>query len=164
MRKNQDQTAGRLPQTEDRVAGEWMPTYMRSVLRRLRGEESGQSLVEYSLLIGFLTLSSAAIMAQSGGSVSGVWTTAQSVLGVGATTSASGLGTAGGGTGGDTGGSGGGTGGGLGRYGGGSRGAGGRGYGGGSGGYGGGYGGYGGGSGGYGGGYGGYGGGYGGPR
>jgi Flp pilus assembly pilin Flp len=44
------------------------------VLRRLLTCEQGQDLVEYSLLIAFVTFSSTALMINSGVSVSTVWT------------------------------------------------------------------------------------------
>jgi len=50
------------------------------VLARLWRSESGQDVVEYVLLVGFVVLSSAGLMLQSGGSLSKVWTAANSAL------------------------------------------------------------------------------------
>jgi Flp pilus assembly pilin Flp len=44
------------------------------ILRRLWTGEIAQDLVEYSLLIAFLVLGTAALMYSSGGSVSKIWT------------------------------------------------------------------------------------------
>ena len=43
-------------------------------------EESGQDLVEYSLLLGFLALGSLALLSTAGGSVKTIWTTVSSNL------------------------------------------------------------------------------------
>jgi Flp pilus assembly pilin Flp len=51
-------------------------------------DEQGQDLVEYTLLLAFVCLSSAALFISAGGSVGGVWTSANSELGA-ANTSAS---------------------------------------------------------------------------
>ncbi len=49
---------------------------MRSFLR----DESGQDLVEYTLLLAFVALASAALFIAAGGSISTIWTTANNVL------------------------------------------------------------------------------------
>jgi Flp pilus assembly pilin Flp len=53
---------------------------MKSFLR----DEEGQDLIEYSLLIAFVALASAALFIGSGQSVKGVWTVANSQLAKGA--------------------------------------------------------------------------------
>lgn len=42
--------------------------------------ESGQDLIEYTLLLAFVALASAALFLGSGGSVKGIWTVANSTL------------------------------------------------------------------------------------
>jgi len=43
-------------------------------------EENGQDLIEYTLLLAFVALASAAIFIGAGGSISGIWGTANSSL------------------------------------------------------------------------------------
>jgi len=45
----------------------------------LRGE-SGQDLIEYTLLLAFVALASAALFIGAGGSVQGIWTTTNDQL------------------------------------------------------------------------------------
>jgi len=45
----------------------------------LRGE-SGQDLIEYTLLLAFVALASAALFIGAGGSVQGIWTTTNGQL------------------------------------------------------------------------------------
>ena len=42
-------------------------------LRALALSEDGQDVVEYTLLLAFLGLTSAALFSESGGSISGIW-------------------------------------------------------------------------------------------
>ena len=58
-------------------------------IRNFWNDESGQSLIEYTLLLAFVTLASAALFMGAGGSVSGIWTTNNSQL-IAANSSASG--------------------------------------------------------------------------
>jgi Flp pilus assembly pilin Flp len=51
-------------------------------------EEQGQDLIEYTLLLAFVALASAALFIGAGGSVAGIWSTTNSQLAV-ANTSAS---------------------------------------------------------------------------
>ena len=51
-------------------------------------DEQGQDLVEYTLLLAFVALASAALFINAGGSINGIWTTANSRL-VAANTAAS---------------------------------------------------------------------------
>jgi len=43
-------------------------------------DEQGQDLIEYTLLLAFVCLASAALFIGAGGSVSGIWTSANSDL------------------------------------------------------------------------------------
>jgi Flp pilus assembly pilin Flp len=52
-------------------------------------DESGQDLIEYTLLMAFVALSSAALFIGAGKSVSKIWSTSNSTLSVAATTAAS---------------------------------------------------------------------------
>jgi Flp pilus assembly pilin Flp len=51
-------------------------------------DEQGQDLIEYTLLLAFVCLASAALFISAGGSVAGIWTSANSDLAT-ANTSAS---------------------------------------------------------------------------
>jgi Flp pilus assembly pilin Flp len=51
-------------------------------------DEQAQDLIEYTLLVAFVCLATAALFVNSGGSLSGIWITANSRLGA-ANTSAS---------------------------------------------------------------------------
>jgi Flp pilus assembly pilin Flp len=42
--------------------------------------EQGQDVVEYTLLLAFVALASAALFINAGGSVNGIWTTANGIL------------------------------------------------------------------------------------
>ncbi len=48
--------------------------------KRFWNEEDGQDLVEYTLLLAFVALASAALFIGAGGSVSTIWTAANSRL------------------------------------------------------------------------------------
>jgi len=61
---------------------------MKAMFRRFLKDEQGQDLIEYTLLLSFVCLATAALFVSSGGSLSGIWTAANSQLGV-ANTSAS---------------------------------------------------------------------------
>ena len=49
-------------------------------LRSLWNDESGQDLIEYTLLIAFVALASAALFLGTQGSISAIWTTTNSNL------------------------------------------------------------------------------------
>jgi len=49
-------------------------------LRNLWNEEQGQDLIEYTLLMAFVALASAALFIGAGGSVKGIWSTSNSQL------------------------------------------------------------------------------------
>lgn len=59
-----------------------------ATLNRFVRDEQAQDLIEYTLLPGFVCLTSAALFLSAGGSVSGIWTSANSDL-ANANTSAS---------------------------------------------------------------------------
>jgi len=61
---------------------------MTSLLHSFLQDENGQDLIEYTLLLAFVCLASAALFISAGGSVSGIWTSANTQLGA-ANTSAS---------------------------------------------------------------------------
>jgi len=58
------------------------------MLKRFLKEEQGQDLIEYTLLLAFVCMATAALFISSGGSLSGIWTAANSQLSA-ANTSAS---------------------------------------------------------------------------
>lgn len=61
---------------------------MTSLVRSFLNDEQGQDLIEYTLLLAFVCLASAALFISAGGSVSGIWSATNSQLAV-ANTSAS---------------------------------------------------------------------------
>ncbi len=61
---------------------------MKSLLKRFLKGDEGQDIVEYTLLLAFVALASAALFITAGGSISGVWTIANTKL-ADASTSAS---------------------------------------------------------------------------
>jgi Flp pilus assembly pilin Flp len=52
-------------------------------------DEDGQDLIEYTLLLAFVALASAAIFIGAGGSISGIWGSANTQLGNAANAAAS---------------------------------------------------------------------------
>lgn len=52
---------------------------MRMIMRFLH-DEQGQDLIEYTLLLAFVCLASAALFISAGGSIGGIWTTANTDL------------------------------------------------------------------------------------
>jgi len=58
------------------------------MLKKFLKDEQAQDLIEYTLLVAFVCLATAALFVSSGGSLSGIWITANSQLGA-ANTSAS---------------------------------------------------------------------------
>jgi Flp pilus assembly pilin Flp len=58
------------------------------MLKRFLQEQQGQDLIEYTLLLSFVCLATAALFVNSGGSLSGIWSTSNSRLAA-ANTSAS---------------------------------------------------------------------------
>ncbi len=57
-----------------------IPNTVLSAVAAFGKEEDGQDLVEYSLLLSFLALSSTALLAGIGTTLKGVWTTINSNL------------------------------------------------------------------------------------
>ena len=53
-----------------------------TLLKNFLREESGQDLIEYTLLLAFVALASAALFIGAGGSVAGIWSVANSRLSV----------------------------------------------------------------------------------
>ena len=61
---------------------------LRKTLFGFLGDEQGQDLIEYTLLLSFVCLGTAALFVSSGGSLTGIWTSANTRLAA-ANTSAS---------------------------------------------------------------------------
>ena len=61
---------------------------MKTLLHNFIRDEQGQDLIEYTLILAFVCLASAALFISAGGSVAGIWTATNSRLTV-ANTSAS---------------------------------------------------------------------------
>ena len=57
---------------------------MRFINRFLK-DEQGQDLIEYTLLMAFIALASAAIFVNAGGSINGIWGSASNQLSAAAT-------------------------------------------------------------------------------
>jgi Flp pilus assembly pilin Flp len=62
---------------------------MTTFLRNLWMDDQGQDLIEYTLLMAFVALASAALFISSGSSVSKIWSTTNSQLAAAASTAAS---------------------------------------------------------------------------
>ena len=58
---------------------------MKSVLIRFWNDDQGQDLIEYTLLMAFVALASAALFIGAGGSISGIWSVTNSQLAVAST-------------------------------------------------------------------------------
>jgi Flp pilus assembly pilin Flp len=69
-----------LPELPRSLKVESMQTYFINVLRALIRDEEGQDLIEYTLLMAFIALASAAIFVQAGNSVSSIWIQASNQL------------------------------------------------------------------------------------
>jgi len=55
-------------------------TIMKNAWTAFVNEEQGQDLIEYTLLLAFVALASAAIFIGAGGSINGIWTGANNSL------------------------------------------------------------------------------------
>ena len=55
------------------------------MLKHFLQDEEGQDLIEYTLLVAFVCLATAALFVNSGGSLSGIWISANSDLAAGNT-------------------------------------------------------------------------------
>jgi Flp pilus assembly pilin Flp len=53
---------------------------MRQLLKGLLVDEQGQDLVEYTLLLAFVALASAALFISAGGSITGIWTQTNAII------------------------------------------------------------------------------------
>jgi Flp pilus assembly pilin Flp len=51
-----------------------------TLLKQIWNDEQGQDLIEYTLLMAFVALASAALFLGAGGSISGIWSTSNSQL------------------------------------------------------------------------------------
>ena len=55
-------------------------THMRLLFANLIKDEQGQDLIEYTLLMAFVALASAALFLGAGGSIKGIWTSTNTQL------------------------------------------------------------------------------------
>jgi len=53
---------------------------MKTFIQNFWREEQGQDLIEYTLLMAFIALASAAIFINAGGSISGIWSSGSTQL------------------------------------------------------------------------------------
>jgi len=53
---------------------------MKNLITRFLIDEEGQDLIEYTLLLAFVALASAALFISAGGSINSIWTTANATL------------------------------------------------------------------------------------
>jgi len=53
---------------------------MTNILKNFLHEEQGQDLIEYTLLLAFVALASAALFLGAGGSIKTIWTSANTQL------------------------------------------------------------------------------------
>jgi Flp pilus assembly pilin Flp len=53
---------------------------LNRVLKEFVRDEQGQDLIEYTLLLAFVCLATSALFVSSGGSLSGIWNSANSQL------------------------------------------------------------------------------------
>jgi Flp pilus assembly pilin Flp len=53
---------------------------VKNLVKNLWNDESGQDLIEYTLLMAFIALASAAIFISAGGSISSIWQTGSTEL------------------------------------------------------------------------------------
>ncbi len=52
---------------------------MKKLLKHFCQDESGQDLIEYTLLMAFVALASASLFISAGGNIAAIWTTAPTV-------------------------------------------------------------------------------------
>jgi len=60
-----------------------------TILKNFLRDEQGQDLIEYTLLLAFVALASAALFISAGGSINSIWTVANNTLSKAATCAAS---------------------------------------------------------------------------
>ena len=53
---------------------------MSQIFKSFLADDQGQDLIEYTLLMAFVALASAALFIGAGGSISGIWSTSNSQL------------------------------------------------------------------------------------
>lgn len=53
---------------------------MKNIITNFWREEAGQDLIEYTLLMAFIALASAAIFVNAGGSINGIWASSSNQL------------------------------------------------------------------------------------
>jgi Flp pilus assembly pilin Flp len=53
---------------------------MKNFIKKFLAEESGQDLIEYTLLMAFIALASAAVFVNAGTSISAIWNTGSTQL------------------------------------------------------------------------------------
>jgi len=53
---------------------------MKSLFHQFLRDDQGQDLIEYTLLMAFVALASAALFLGAGGSIKGIWSTSNSQL------------------------------------------------------------------------------------
>jgi Flp pilus assembly pilin Flp len=53
---------------------------MKSFMQKFWQDESGQDLIEYTLLLAFVALASASLFLSTGSSIAGIWGTASTEL------------------------------------------------------------------------------------
>lgn len=53
---------------------------MKKFIKNFLVEESGQDLIEYTLLMAFIALASAAVFVNAGGSINSIWATGSTQL------------------------------------------------------------------------------------
>ena len=53
---------------------------MKTMFRNLLVDEQGRDLIEYTLLLAFVVLASAALFISAGGSIRGIWGQANGIL------------------------------------------------------------------------------------
>jgi Flp pilus assembly pilin Flp len=53
---------------------------LEALLTSFLTDEQGQDLIEYTLLLGFVCIATAALFVSSGGSLSGIWSSGNSQL------------------------------------------------------------------------------------
>lgn len=51
-----------------------------NLIMRFVNDEQGQDLIEYTLLLAFVALASAALFISAGGSINGIWTIANNTI------------------------------------------------------------------------------------
>ncbi|HVV45717.1 MAG TPA: Flp family type IVb pilin [Bryobacteraceae bacterium] len=62
---------------------------MKNFIKNFLAEESGQDLIEYTLLMAFIALASAAVFVNAGTSISQIWSTGSTQLSSAATAAGS---------------------------------------------------------------------------